>query len=133
MTPIMNHVDANLKRGIQFIRQAEQEADLIVFPELWTTGYYLSKEAFYELAESRYGNTITLIREEAARYGKVIICPFVEKDEQGKVYISVAIIDSDGSITGVVRKSLLWGREQTIFSKGEISYPAFNTAGGNNR
>jgi len=127
MTPIMNDVDANLKRGVQFIRHAAEEADLIVLPELWTTGYYLSKEAFYNLAETRQGKTISLMQEEASRAQAAIICPFVEKNDKNEIFIAAAIIDSDGKLRAVVRKSLLWGREQNIFQKGKIRYPIFDT------
>ncbi|MDW7673333.1 MAG: nitrilase-related carbon-nitrogen hydrolase [Bacillota bacterium] len=127
MTPIMNDVAANLKRGVKFVRQAADEADLIVLPELWTTGYYLSQEAFVNLAETRDGRTITTLQEEASRSNSTIVCPFVEKNEEGKIFIAAAIIDSSGSLMGVVRKSLLWGREQHIFDKGEIHYPVFDT------
>ncbi|WP_366923493.1 hypothetical protein MFMK1_000387 [Metallumcola ferriviriculae] len=127
MTPIMNDVDANLKRGIQSIRQAGQEADLIVLPELWTTGYYLSKEAFNLLAEERDGKTVSTMQAEAHRTESSIICPFVEKNDKDDIFIAAAIIDSDGELRAVARKSLLWGREQNIFQKGEIRYPIFDT------
>ncbi|MDW7685345.1 MAG: nitrilase-related carbon-nitrogen hydrolase [Bacillota bacterium] len=127
MTPIMNDVNANLKRGIQFIRQAAQEADLIVLPELWTTGYYLSKDAFFDLAEFPDGKSVTAIREEAVRAKVAIVCPFVERNDKEQIFISAVIIDGDGTIRGKVRKSLLWGREQHIFTRGETQYPAFET------
>jgi len=128
MTPIMNDKEANLKRGTQFIRQAAAEGvDLIVLPELWTTGYYLSKNAFYDLAENRAGKTIAVMREEAVKAEAAIVCPFVEKDEKNQIYIAAAIIDKCGELRGVVRKSLLWGREQNIFQRGEIRYPIFDS------
>lgn len=125
MNAIMNNVDANLKRGIQFIKQIAGESDLIVFPEFWTTGYYLSRESFFDLAENSSGKTITIMKEEAVKWGAVIVCPFVEKKDE-KIFISVAVIDADGSINGIVRKSLLWGREQHIFAQGEVSFPTFD-------
>ncbi len=128
LTPIMNDVDANLKRGVEFIRKAaEEEVDLIVLPELWTTGYYLSKNAFEILAETREGKTVSVMQEEAKKAKASIICPFVEKGKEGKLHISVALIDHEGQLRGIVRKSLLWGREAKIFTPGEIQYPVFNT------
>ena len=118
VTPILGDVQANLKRGIQFMRQLGQEADLIVFPELWTTGYYLSKQSFQQLAETRDGPTINQLREEALRANAVVISSFAEKDSEDQLFISAAIIDQKGEILGVVRKSLLWGRESEIFKKG---------------
>ncbi|MBU4131363.1 MAG: nitrilase [Proteobacteria bacterium] len=127
ITPILGDIQANLKRGIQFMRQLGQEADLIVFPELWTTGYYLSKQAFQQLAETRDGPSIHQLREEARRSKAVVISSFAEKDSENQLFISAAIIDQNGELLGVVRKSLLWGRESEIFKKGEIKYPIFET------
>lgn len=128
LTPIMHDVDANLKRGIDYIRKASEEnVDLIVLPELWTTGYYLSKNAFSQLAETRNGRTVSTMQEEAKKADASIICPFVEKGEGDKLHISVAVIDSDGELRGIVRKSMLWGREAQIFTPGKVEYPVFKT------
>jgi 5-aminopentanamidase len=127
MTPIMNDVDANIKRGLYFAREAIKEgAHLIVFPELWNTGYYLSKEAFSLLAETRDGKTVSTLREEAQKEGVTIVCPFVER-ENDDMYISAAIIDNTGNIMGVVRKGLLWGREHQIFKEAVLEYPTFDS------
>lgn len=127
MTPILNDIEANLKRGIQFMRQVADEADLIVFPELWTTGYYLSRQAFEELAETKDGPTIQALKQEAKCADAVVISTFAEKDETGALYISAAVIDQTGKLLGIHRKSLLWGRENEIFNKGEIQYPIIET------
>ncbi len=127
MTPILNDVEANLKRGIQFMSQVSDNADMIVFPELWTTGYYLSKEAFTTLAETTDGPTIQKLRNEACKRNVIIISSFAEKDEEGRLFISAAIIDQSGTLLGVLRKSLLWGRENEIFTMGEIKYPIIET------
>lgn len=130
ITPIMNDVDANLKRGLNFARQAiREEAELIVFPELWNTGYYLSKEAFNILAETIEGKTITTFREEALRGKVMIICPFVEREGEA-LYISAAVIGNEGEIMGVVRKGLLWGREHNIFTEARLEYPTFDSSVG---
>ncbi|MGF7184847.1 putative amidohydrolase [Desulfitispora alkaliphila] len=128
MTPIMNDIESNLKRGLQLIDQASyQEADLIVFPELWTTGYYLSKEAFTHLAETPDGQTITSIQEAALSANASIVCPFVEQGYDDNLYVSAAIISNRGELQGIVHKSMLWGREQHIFTEGKLNYPVFDT------
>lgn len=127
MTPVLGDVQTNLKRGIEFIGQVANEADLIVFPELWTTGYYLSKQVFQKLAETQDGPTINILREEALKSNAVIVSSFAEKDSEGHLYISAAVIDQKGELLGVVRKSLLWSRENDIFEVGEIKYPVFET------
>lgn len=127
MRPVMNDVQTNLNRGMKFIHQAaEQNVDLIVLPEMWTTSYHLSKEAFLALSETREGPTVTTIREEAMRTNSSIICPFIERSPENNLFSSAAIIDNTGDLRGVVRKSLLWGRERYIFTPGSIEYPVFD-------
>jgi len=128
LRPIMYDVEANIKRGLTYFEQAvDQGADLIVFPEMWTTGYYLSKESFLELAEPQDGNTVTLMQQMAAQTETAVIAPFVEKGNEDNCYISAAVIDSTGDLRGVTRKSMLWGREKQIFSQGQYSYPVFDS------
>jgi predicted amidohydrolase len=127
ITPILGDIRANVKRGVHYLRGIAREADVIVFPELWTTGYYLSKEVFQHLAEPIHGPTVTDLQEEALQANAVIISSFAEKDSEGRLFISAAIIDHKGELSGVVRKSLLWGRENEIFTMGEIKYPIIET------
>lgn len=128
ITPILGDVQGNLKRGIAYMREISRDADLIVFPELWTTGYYLSKEVFHELAETQDGPALSQLRDEARLAESIVISSFAEKDENDQLYISAAIIDTEGELLGVVRKSLLWGRESEIFTMGDIQYPIFETS-----
>ncbi len=127
ITPILNEVDGNIQRGVNFARKAVEEgADLLVFPELWTTGYYLSREAFLHLGEERDGKAVSTFQEFAREHQVSVVCPFVEKEES-HLYIAAAVIDEEGALRGVVRKSLLWGREQGIFTPGRIEYPTFDS------
>lgn len=127
ITPILGDIQANLKRGIHLLNGVSEEADLVVFPELWTTGYYLSRQVFQELAEKRDGPTNSQLQEMAREKQCMIISSFAEKGEDDELYIAAAIIDNEGELLGVVRKSLLWGRESDIFKMGEIKYPIFET------
>ncbi|NLK01134.1 MAG: nitrilase, partial [Clostridia bacterium] len=122
--------EANINRGMDLLDEAVTKgADLIVFPELWTTGYYLSKEEFKGLAERRDGRTTTLMQEKARSAKKVIISTFPELDPRdNEVFITSCIIDTDGTIKGFHRKSLLWGRERDIFKHGKINFPVYDTS-----
>lgn len=128
ITPILGDVQANLKRGIDLMQTVSEEADLVVFPELWTTGYYLSKETFNQVAESKDGPTIEQLQEQALKTRTVIVSSFAEKGQNDQLYISATVINQDGELLGIMRKSLLWGRESEIFNKGEIKYPIIQTA-----
>jgi len=127
ITPILADVQANLNRGIRLMKTVSEEADMVVFPELWTTGYYLSKESFELIAEPKNGPTVERLQEEALKAGVVIVSSFAEKAEDGRLYISATVINQKGELLGIVRKSLLWGRESEIFTKGDIKYPIIET------
>ncbi len=127
LNPVIGNVEANLERGINYVKTAATEdADLVVFPELWTTGYYLSNDDFRALAETTQGSTISTLRKVAMEHKVSIISTFCEKEEDN-LYISAALIHEDGSLKAVLRKSLLWGRERDIFTPGKLSYPTFDT------
>jgi len=127
ITPVLGDVQANLKRGIRYMRQVSDEADLIVFPELWTTGYYLSEEVFRQVAEPSDGPTIEALREEAVRANAVVVSSFAEKGPKDNLHIAAAVIAPNGDLLRVVRKSMLWGRESEIFKQGTIQYPIIET------
>ncbi|MFA9559907.1 nitrilase-related carbon-nitrogen hydrolase [Evansella sp. AB-rgal1] len=126
-------VTKNRWKAVQFIREAaDNGAKLICLPELWVTGYGMSTEEFQSLAERTEGETISLFRELAKELSVVLIVPFPElavnsSSLQNMIYISAAIIDSNGSLLGIYRKSMLWGAEQQTFFPGERKYKVYET------
>jgi hypothetical protein len=60
LAPIMADKEKNLKRAKDYIQKAaEKRADIIVFPELYLTGYTCGEQEglFYDLAEPIPGDT----------------------------------------------------------------------------
>ncbi len=131
-------VQENRRRTADWIRRAaEQGAQLVLLPELATTGYTLG-EQFAELAEEIPGETSRLWSELAAQLGVHIVGGMARIAPSGLVYNSALFVGPEGLI-GVYDKAVtplyLHGNdlgdgaceEAEIFRRGD-SLPVFSTA-----
>jgi len=112
------NVKENCSRAFGQIRQvAHCGANLIVLPELWSTGYAVGK--LHLLAASS-----TDVLAETARIAEqssaVIICPILSM-EDGRLYNSAYVIDADGKVRGAYRKIHLFPpiQEDLYFHPGQ--------------
>ncbi|WP_257347299.1 nitrilase-related carbon-nitrogen hydrolase [Pseudalkalibacillus decolorationis] len=122
--------DKNIRNCIEMVEKAaEQGAELIVLPELWVSGYYLTKDEFQSLQEVPTGETVSLFQKLAKKLGVMLIVPYVEGENE-HLYISLAVIETTGEVLANYRKSFLWGREKEIFTPGERVYNAIDTSKG---
>jgi|DewCreStandDraft_1066081.scaffolds.fasta_scaffold02790_4 predicted amidohydrolase len=105
--PVLGDVSRNLARHLEVIAQAaEQGADLIVFPELSLTGYYLEDlvpDVAFELARSE---VVAALREASARHRVDVAFGGVEVAEDFRFFNS-AVYVSQGEIVHVHRKLYL--------------------------
>ncbi|MCG7344117.1 nitrilase [Sporosarcina sp. ACRSL] len=125
-----NKGEANTNCAISMIRQAaEQGAQLIALPELWISGYYLSREEFDRFGEKPNGKTVSLFQQLAKELNVVLVVPFVE-EEDGDLFIASAVIEKNGEVVSTYRKSFLWGREKAIFTPGTRQYEVVSTSVG---
>ena len=117
------NVQDNLARMRTQMEEASKAgACLIVFPELYTTGYMLEPNLMRNLSETKDGPTfkqLSLWTKElniAVLYGY----PEIETTNDTPVYYnSAAFIASDGSLLGNYRKQHLWIYHETdVFSSG---------------
>ncbi len=108
----------NISRVLEFASQAGvRGADLVVLPELVTTGYYMF-ERFRDLAEPLDGPTVTILHELARRYDFHVVMGLAERGNDGKVYDSAVLVGPSG-LTGVYRKMHLWDTEKGVFVPGD--------------
>lgn len=135
MAPKIFDKESNLEKMKHFIKQIhadDPENDLIIFPELITTGYECGEE-FYELAEPfPDSHTISFLAKLAKHYDTHIIFGFAEEDSdmKGVLYNSAALIDNKGTPVDVYRKVHLFGTEKQVFRPG-CEYPLFRLEIGN--
>jgi predicted amidohydrolase len=131
MYPQLSKVEDNLIAMGKFIDKicTEQKVDLIVFPELATTGYELGLN-FTKVAERVPGHTVNLIAQRAADYSTHIVFGLVTKEKvESIIYNAAVVIGPDGEILGEYRKLHLPGEERLAFRPG-YRLPVFETSFG---
>ncbi len=102
----------------------DRPTDLVVFPELSTTGYVppISNEEF-KLRLRRETDTIpgqvTRVLGRAARESDTYVAAgCTELGETGELYNSVVLLSSRGEMLGGYRKIHLWDEERSYFKAG---------------
>lgn len=96
---------------------ASWNADILVLPELFLTGYNLGPRV-KDLAEPRSGPSLTSIAEIARDAKCAIAVGFPELDS-GEIFNSSALFDAQGSLVAVYRKVHLFGpSEKRLYSPG---------------
>ena len=113
---IFNDINKNYKTIIKCINEAsDKDADLIVFPESFLTGYSSNPKNVYTLLEN--SNVIKKILERCVKNKISIILGFNEEDEEHK-YISTLIYDNSENNIYKYRKTHLGLKEALIFKEG---------------
>lgn len=122
------NTQANLERGIQFVRQAaEEQADIVCLPELFYTGYHPESGEMQNLAEPSDGPFVQTMGKLAKEKGVFIIGGYAESVEiPGRMYNSAIFIDNNGCVLGNMRKVYAWGIEKNKFREGD-KFPVFDT------
>ncbi|RKY89748.1 carbon-nitrogen hydrolase [candidate division KSB1 bacterium] len=126
----LGNIKKNLEKHISFIREARKNnAELVVFPELSLSGYFL-KELVSEVGLKRDSEEINFLKKETIA-GPDLVFGFVE--ECDSKYYNTSLYISKGEVSGYHRKIFLpnYGMfdEMRDFSKGnELSL--INTAFG---
>ncbi len=126
MEPHLASVQDNLVRMSEFIEQIciRQKTDLIVFPELVTTGYECGVQ-FTELAERAPGPTVNLIAQRAAEFKTHIAFGMALKEKvESIIYDAAILVGPDGEFIGDYRKVHLQDEERLAFRPG-YRYPVF--------
>ena len=114
MRPKLGEAEDNLVKMSETIAKiaSQQKVDLIVFPELITSGYELGVR-FTELAQRVPGPTINLIAQRANEYGVYIAFGMVTKEKvESVLYNSAILVGPDGELLDVYNKIHLRGEER---------------------
>ena len=129
--------ESMIKAHEQYARDAAaQGAKVICFQELFYGPYFCQVQdaAYYEYAESIPGPTTERFQALAAELGLVMVLPMYEKEQEGVLYNTAAVVDADGSFLGKYRKHHIpqvtgfW--EKFYFRPGNLGFPVFDTAVG---
>ncbi len=120
--PVFGDIEANRNRITALAE--DLEADLLVLPELFTTGYqFTSREEARGLAEPVPGPTAEFLSALSKKKNLFIIAGLAELDGEA-VYNSSVVTGPQGFI-GRYRKIHLFDTEKTIFDAGDQPPPVF--------
>ena len=132
--PLGDDRATNVKRVIDHLEAAaEQGAQVVLPPELFEGPYFCREEdeAFFAWARTVDDNP-TLDRLRAIAAEREIVVPFSFFERAGPAfYNSLAMIDADGSVLGVYRKSHIPDgpgyEEKFFFRPGDTGFRAWST------
>jgi omega-amidase len=131
MYPRLGEVEENVLAMAKFVDKicTQQKVDLIVFPELATTGYELGLR-FTDVAERVPGPSVNLLAQRAADYSTHIVFGLVTKEKvESTIYNAAVVIGPDGELLGEYRTLHLPGEERLAFRPG-YRLPVFETSFG---
>jgi predicted amidohydrolase len=116
--PRFGRTAENLERGVALAGTAE--ADLVVLPELWSSGYAFSSraEAGALSEDAHTGPTARALSAAARRERRHYVAGFAER-HRGRLYNSSMLVGPSG-VRAVYRKLHLFDRENDWFSVGNL-------------
>jgi len=129
------NVSENLDTAERLVRQAAASgAQIVLLPELFERTYFCQERRYagYKFAASAAGNAaVTRFSSIAKELSLVIPVSFYEKDIN-VLYNSVAVIDADGKVLGVYRKTHIpddhYYQEKFYFTPGNTGFRVWDTA-----
>ena len=129
--------EANIKKALSLIDEAaEKGAQLMVLPELFTSGYYCFRKrdtSLFGEAESIPGPTTDLLGEKAMEHDAFILAPIFE-NRHGVFYNSSPLIGPSGKVIGKYSKThipLSGGALEKYYFRPGSEFPVFKTSIGN--
>lgn len=130
----VGQIGANLALANRYLRRAaHRSADLVVFPECFLQGYTLEGDGL-ALAEPSDGKAVSALRSLAAQHGLAVVAGFIERNpaHPSRPFNAAAVIQGDGQLIGVYRKTHLFQGEHGLFTAGD-TYPVFSVRLGADR
>lgn len=126
---------AALEKNIELsLKAIKKGANIICFQELAFGPYFCAEThpRWYFASESLNGKIVKTFSNLAKENDVVFIVPFMEKAIEGVYYNSSAVIDADGKVLGVYRKShipdLSGFFEKFYFKPGNTGFCVFESA-----
>ncbi len=113
---------------------AKKGAQIVLLPELFERQYFCQERRYdyYKFAQpADENNAVCHFKEVAAELGIVILISFYERDGN-RLFNSEAVIDANGSLLGVYRKTHIpddhYYQEKFYFIPGDTGFKVFDTA-----
>jgi len=124
----------NVNKTLALIEQAAAKgANIVCLQELFSSLYFCDVEDYdnFGLAEPIPGETTDKLQKLAAKHQIVIVASLFEKRAEGLYHNTAAVIDADGKLLGIYRKSHIPDDpgyfEKFYFAPGDTGYKVFDT------
>ena len=120
MKPKLGEMEENLEKMSDLVAKiaGQQKVDLIVFPELITTGYECGVR-FVDLAQRVPGVSVNVMAQRAQEFGVHIAFGLPSKEKvESIIFNSAVLIGPDGELIGDYHKVHLKGEERMAFRPG---------------
>lgn len=120
MKPELGKMEDNLIAMSDWVKNiaTAQKVDLIVFPELITTGYECGL-GFTDFAQRIPGPSVNLIAQRASEFGVHVVFGLASKQKvESIIQNSLVLIGPDGDLIGEYHKIHLRGEERMTFRPG---------------
>lgn len=122
--PVLGNVAANFDDARTIVERArERGSDLVVFPELFLTGYHIGEDA--EALAREASDALDDLRTSTDGITVVVGTPTVE----GSAIYNSAVVLDDGAVAGTYRKTHLFGVEHDVFASGQRLHTVETTVG----
>ncbi len=123
----LGNKEVNLENAVEMVKiAAERKIDLLVLPELFTTGYCLEQANM--LAEPPKGHSIELLRDLAGRFRMFLVAGSLLERRNQSIFNTCYLIGKDGKLLGYYDKVHLFPpfEEHRYLSAGS-EVPIFKT------
>lgn len=128
------NVNENIAKAEKMVREAVSKgANIVLLSELFERQYFCQERRYdyYEFAKSLAENdAVNHFKEICKELGIVMPISFYEKDVN-VLYNTVAVIDADGSVLGIYRKTHIpddhYYQEKFYFTPGDTGFKVWNT------
>ena len=122
--PVFGDIDANIERLGTLLEDCH-EADLLVLPELVSTGYcFSSRDEALALSQTGDGDFVQFLLAQCQRHGFHLVAGFNEREDDC-LYNSSVLVGPRG-VVGKYRKLHLFIDEKDIFEPGNLGLPVFD-------
>ncbi len=117
---VLDDKERNLRRISELI--GDQAVDLVVLPELFSTGYYHeSREALMAIAEPVPDGPTTRRLHEIAREKRCHLVGALAEQERDRLFITAVVVGPQGFV-GKQRKRHLTREERSLYAPGQDSH-----------
>ena len=128
------NIEENIKNAEKKVRDAYAKgAQIILLPELFERQYFCQERRYdyYQFAKPVSENDAILHFQKVAKELEVVLPISFYERENNRLYNSIAVIDADGTILGVYRKTHIpddhYYQEKFYFSPGDTGFKVWHT------